>query len=88
MQNPPSLTRNSWTKLIFVIFLGTMIFNCQQVNKNLAQTCYNGNCLVYKTWGQNIDNTINQQAVGYAYIIINNGLQMESKAWRAHRPMR
>jgi CubicO group peptidase (beta-lactamase class C family) len=55
------------------------------VNQNLAQTCYQGQCLVYTTWGQNIDTRINQQAVGYGYIIINNGLLMASKAFGSTR---
>jgi len=61
-----------------------MIFGCasvNQINQNLSQTCYKGNCLVYTTWGQKIDATINQQAVGYAYIVQNTGLLMASNAY-------
>jgi CubicO group peptidase (beta-lactamase class C family) len=80
MQNAPSRTR---TTLIFVILVGTMIGGCNKdkINQNLSRTCYNGNCLEYATWGQKIDSTINQQAVGYAYIIINNGLLEASNAY-------
>ncbi len=67
--------------LISTIVLATMICGCTNVNQNLSQTCYQGQCLVYKTWGQQIDATINQKAVGYAYIIMNNGLLMASNAF-------
>ncbi|HEY5837720.1 MAG TPA: serine hydrolase [Pyrinomonadaceae bacterium] len=55
------------------------------MGQNLGRTCFDAgsgsSCLEYKTWGQNIDSRINQQAVGYGYIIINNGLAMETKAF-------
>lgn len=83
MQNALSRKQLARTTLIFVIFVGTMIFGCDpaKINQNLSRTCYNGNCLEYATWGQKIDSTINQQAVGYAYIIINNGLQETTNAY-------
>jgi len=59
-----------------------MIVGCAKINQNLSHTCYNnGKCLTYMTWGQKIDATINQQAVGYAYIIVSNGLLMASNAY-------
>jgi CubicO group peptidase (beta-lactamase class C family) len=76
-------TTRARAALAFAMLVG-MIIACDwnKVNQNLGRTCYNdANCLEYKTWGQNIDNTINSQAVGYAYIIIKEGLQMESKAF-------
>src|SRR5882724_9673644 len=83
MQNALSSTRRARTILIFVVLIGTMIFGCNPatINQNLSRTCYQGNCLEYATWGQKIDSTINQQAVGYAYIIINNGLQETTNAF-------
>ncbi len=83
MQNARSRTQTAQTTLIFVLAIATMIFGCnpKQINENLSRTCYKGNCLEYSTWGQKIDSTINQQAVGYAYIIINNGLQETSNAF-------
>jgi CubicO group peptidase (beta-lactamase class C family) len=67
--------------LISAILVASIILGCSTVNQNLSQTCYKGNCLGYTTWGQNIDTTINQQAVGYAYIILNNGLLVASNAY-------
>jgi hypothetical protein len=67
-----------------VAIAGSMIFSCStgnRINQNLSQTCYRGHCLAYTTWGQNIDAAIDQQAVGYAYIILNNGLLVESNAY-------
>jgi len=83
MQNARSRTQTARITLIFVLVIATMIFGCNpnQINQNLSRTCYKGNCLEYSTWGQKIDSTINQQAVGYAYIIINNGLQETSNAF-------
>jgi CubicO group peptidase (beta-lactamase class C family) len=83
MQNALSRTRRARTTLIFVVLIGTLIFGCNPatINQNLSRTCYKGNCLEYATWGQKIDSTINQQAVGYAYIIINNGLQETTNAF-------
>ena len=76
-------TNRARAAIAFAMLLGTIIAcDWNKVNENLGRTCYNNaNCLEYKTWGQNIDNTINGQAVGYSYIIINNGLQMEAKAF-------
>jgi CubicO group peptidase (beta-lactamase class C family) len=65
-----------------------MIFGCgllSTVNQNLSQTCYQGSCLVYTTWGQNIDAKIDQKAVGYGYIILNNGLLVASNAFGTTR---
>ena len=83
MQNARSRTQSARITLIFALVIATMIFGCNpnQINQNLSRTCYKGNCLDYSTWGQKIDSTINQQAVGYAYIIINNGLQETSNAF-------
>jgi len=69
--------------LISIVLLAAVVLSCNKdkINQNLSQTCYNGNCLNYASWGQKIDSTINGQAVGYSYIIINNGLQMSSNAF-------
>jgi len=81
VQDQPSRTQKTYGTLISAILAATMIFGCTQVNQNLSQSCYNNNCLVYTTWGQKIDTTINQQAVGYGYIILNNGLLVASNAY-------
>ncbi len=81
MQDQPTRTQKTRGALISAILAATMIAGCTQVNQNLSQTCYNNNCLVYTTWGQKIDTTINQQAVGYGYIILNNGLLVASNAY-------
>lgn len=83
MQNASTRKTRARAALALATFVG-MIIACDwnKVNENLGRTCYNNaNCLDYKTWGQNVDARINQQAVGYAYIIIKDGLQMESKAF-------
>jgi len=82
MQSTSKQKQRVCATLIFASLVA-MIFACdpKKVNENLSRTCYKTDCLYYKTWGENIDNTINGQAVGYAYIIINNGLAMESKAF-------
>jgi CubicO group peptidase (beta-lactamase class C family) len=76
-----SVRRTTTGTLVSAIVAATMSFGCATVNKNLSRTCFNGNCMVYTTWGQKIDSTINQQAVGYGYIIIKDGLQMTSNAY-------
>jgi CubicO group peptidase (beta-lactamase class C family) len=87
MQNPGARKARVRSTLVFAILVATLIFGCNptQVNQNLSRTCFNAGpgsfCLEYKTWGQNVDSRINEQAVGYAYIIINNGLQMETKTF-------
>lgn len=81
MRTHASCRRITTATFASAIVAASMSFGCATVNKNLSRTCYNGNCLVYTTWGQKIDSTINQQAVGYGYIIINNGLQMSSNAY-------
>jgi CubicO group peptidase (beta-lactamase class C family) len=83
-----SRTKKSRGALISALLVAPMIFGCgllSTVNQNLAQTCYNGDCLAYTTWGQNIDARINQQAVGYGYVILNNGLLMASNAFGVTR---
>jgi CubicO group peptidase (beta-lactamase class C family) len=37
------------------------------------ETCDNGKCLSYSTWGKLVDAKINGQAVGYAYRIVRGG---------------
>jgi CubicO group peptidase (beta-lactamase class C family) len=81
MQNRLLRTHRRRTTLTFAIIIGVMSWGCNNVNQNLGRACYKGNCLEYATWGQKIDSTINQKAVGYAYIIINNGLQMSTNAY-------
>lgn len=55
------------------------------INQDLSQDCINESCLTFTTWAQNIDNLINKQAVGYAYIIMNHGLLMAKNAFgQAH----
>ena len=83
MHKARSRTPRTRITIIFVVLIGTMIFGCNpsQINQNLSRTCYQNNCLEYADWGQRIDSTINGQAVGYAYIIINNGLQMATNAY-------
>jgi CubicO group peptidase (beta-lactamase class C family) len=73
--------------LVFTVVIGALIYACNpnQVNQNLSRTCFDtgsgSNCLTYSTWAQNIESRINQKAVGYSFIIINNGLAMETKAF-------
>lgn len=82
MQTASTRKNRARATLAFAMLVGTIIAcDWNKVNENLGRTCYKTDCLEYKTWGQNIDNTVNQQAVGYAYIIINNGLQMETNAF-------
>jgi CubicO group peptidase (beta-lactamase class C family) len=81
MRRPLSKAQRTRAALISAILVTPMIFGCGTVNQNLSQSCYKGNCLAYTTWGQNIDTAINQQAVGYAYIILNNGLLVASNAY-------
>jgi CubicO group peptidase (beta-lactamase class C family) len=45
---------------------------------DLTQTCSNGKCLSYTTWGQNIEAAINGKAVGYAYVILHNGSKTQA----------
>lgn len=86
MQNVRSFKAQARSLLAFAMFVGVIIAcDPKKVNQNLGRTCFDAGsgsfCLEYKTWGQNIDSRIDQKAVGYAYIIINNGLAMESKAF-------
>ncbi len=52
-----------------------------QINENLKRTCSGNECLTYTTWGSKIDALIDKHAVGYVYIIMNNGLLMASNAY-------
>lgn len=84
MRRQPSHAQKTRAALISAILVAPMIFGCgllSTVNQNLSQTCYQESCLVYTTWGQNIESRINQKAVGYAYIIMSHGLLMASKAF-------
>jgi CubicO group peptidase (beta-lactamase class C family) len=75
----------SRTRSILALLLVPLALACSStlanVNQNLSRTCYNGQCLTYTTWGQNLDAAINQQAVGYAYLIMNHGLLVASNAF-------
>src|SRR5262245_47358209 len=87
MQISPACQRRTCRTLVFTVVVGTLIYACNpdQVNQNLSRTCFDtgsgSNCLTYSTWAQNIESRINQKAVGYSFIIINNGLAMETKAF-------
>jgi CubicO group peptidase (beta-lactamase class C family) len=86
MQHMSTRKHPARAALAFAMFVGAILAcDWNNVNTNLGRTCFNAgsgsSCLEYKTWGQNIDSRINQQAIGYAYIIINNGLAMETKAF-------
>lgn len=86
MQNVRSLKPQARSILALAMFVGVIIAcDPKKVGENLGRTCFDAgsgsSCLEYKTWGQNIDSRIDQKAVGYAYIIINNGLAMETKAF-------
>jgi CubicO group peptidase (beta-lactamase class C family) len=84
MRDQPSHMQRTRAALISTILVAPMIFGCgllSTVNQNLSQTCYQGSCLVYATWSQNIEAKINQKAVGYAYIIMNHGLLEVSKTF-------
>ncbi len=88
MHGQLSRIQRTRTAIISALLVAPMIFGCgllSTVNQNLSQTCYQGQCLVYTTWGQNIDAKINQKAVGYAYIIMNTGLLETSKAFGTTR---
>jgi CubicO group peptidase (beta-lactamase class C family) len=88
MHGESSRIQRTRAAIISALLAAPMIFGCgllSTVNQNLSQTCYQGSCLVYTTWGQNIDAKINQKAVGYAYIIMNHGLLETSKAFGTTR---
>lgn len=86
MQNVRSRKNQARSILAFAMLVG-MIIACDwnKVKENAGKKCFDAgsgsSCLEYKTWGQNIDSRINQQAVGYGYIIINSGLAMETKVF-------
>jgi len=80
MRGHRSRRRSTFGKRACVTIAAAASVGCASVNQNLSRTCHSGSCLTYSTWGQKIDSTIGNKAVGYSYIIINNGLAMESKA--------
>jgi len=80
-----SLRRASVSRGFFIVTIILGVFlGCDAnsvINQRLAQDCINGNCLAFKTWGQNIDAYINKQAIGYSYIIMNHGLLADSNSF-------
>jgi CubicO group peptidase (beta-lactamase class C family) len=81
MQRVPYNRRTATATLIAAILVVPVILACNAgsaINQNLSRDCINGQCLTFTTWGQKIDASINQKAVGYSYIIMNHGLLVAS----------
>ena len=86
MQNSSTRKSRARAALAFLMLvLAIIACDPKKVNENLSQTCFDtgsgSKCLKYATWAQNIESRIDQKAVGYAFIIINNGLAMETKTF-------
>ncbi len=76
-------TRLAVGALVAISVLMPLLSGCTSTQvssavNGLVKTCYNGKCLTYKTWGKNIDALIQGQAVGYAYVILHNGVQTQA----------
>ena len=86
MLNVRLLKNRARSILAFALLVGMMIAcDPKKVGENLGRTCFDtgsgSNCLKYATWAQNIESRIDQKAAGYAFIVINNGLAMETKTF-------
>ncbi len=60
-----------------VVLLGPLLIACDSASTTHtapAEICDNGACLAYVDWAVGIDKAINQQAVGYTYLILDHGL--------------
>jgi CubicO group peptidase (beta-lactamase class C family) len=76
-------TRLAVGALVAISVLMALLSGCTSAQvssafNGLVKTCYNGKCLTYKTWGKKIDAAINGKAVGYAYVILHNGVQTQA----------
>src|SRR5712691_9385934 len=67
--------------LVGVMLLEPLLIACGGPNKASPQICDNGECLAYADWATNIDAAINQQAVGYTYLILDHGRVVTSKTF-------
>jgi hypothetical protein len=70
--------------LVGVMLLGPLLIACggpNTPNKASSQICDNGECLAYADWATGIDAAINQQAVGYTYLILDHGRVVASKTF-------
>jgi len=67
-----------------VVLLGPLLIACSASNtpnKALSQLCDNHECLAYADWAAGIDRAINQQAVGYTYLILAHGRVVAKKTF-------
>jgi CubicO group peptidase (beta-lactamase class C family) len=67
-----------------VVLLGPVLIACDSASTTHhapAQLCDHGACLAYVDWAVGIDKTINQQAVGYTYLILDHGLVVAKKTF-------
>jgi CubicO group peptidase (beta-lactamase class C family) len=74
--------------LVGVMLLEPLLVACggpstppQAPPKASSQVCDNGQCLAYADWAAGIDNAIDQQAVGYTYLILDHGRVVASKTF-------
>ncbi len=81
MHQSPRNTELVMIALVAIFSIMPLMSGCSSsAIQNLSQTCYgNGSkCLTYTTWGKNIDAAINGKAVGYAYVILHNGIETQA----------
>ena len=67
-----------------VVLLGQLLIACDSASTTHtapAEICDNGACLAYVDWAVGIDKAINQQAVGYTYLILDHGLVVAKKTF-------
>jgi CubicO group peptidase (beta-lactamase class C family) len=86
MRNQLWYLRRSLVALVILLLVMPCLSACTAAEvssgtTNLTKTCYNGKCLTYATWGKNIDAAINGKAVGYAYVILHNGVVTAQNAF-------